>query len=136
MRRVFAVIASVALAVTIGLANGAAGERASEEEAFVLTQTACALALQYADGTGLVSQQLAGSIKVVKDFKGHVPQSLKPDESRLVDDISAHAGTLEFDNALASLVLACNNTGVTKLTAQQLLDLHEEIGQFPGDASG
>ena len=135
MRRVFAVIASVALAVTIGLANGAQASVQAKKKPSS-TQTACALALQYADGTGLVSQQLAGSIKVVKDFKGHVPELLKPDESRLVDDISADAGTLEFDNALASLVLACNNTGVTKLTAQQLLDLHEEIGQFPGDASG
>jgi hypothetical protein len=71
---------------------------------------------------------LGAGIKVVRAFKGHVPELLKPNERALANLISADGAPTDFVQALASVILTCSNTGAIKLTPDQLFSVQESTG--------
>lgn len=130
-----ALVATVVLVGPVGIAGSAqAGVQARKKPSS--TVTACKLALQYGQPTANIpggvdavqAVYLAGSIKVVKAFRGRVPELLKPNETQLVDAIAAGGGTIALLNALNSLILTCRNTGVIQLTPQQLASVQIATG--------
>jgi hypothetical protein len=130
MTRIFVVIASVALAGTIGVASSAQASVQAKKKPSP-TVTACNLAYKYGQhmdqitgGPAAVQAfYLSGSIKVVRAFKGKVPELLKPNETALVNDIAAGGDILATSGDLNALILTCNNTGVLHLTQGQIADV-------------
>jgi hypothetical protein len=135
VKRVFSVVASVALVGTVTIANSAQASLQARNRPSP-TVTACKLALKYGQPTanipgGIDAVQVvysAGSIKVVKAFRGRVPELLKPNEKRLVDAIAARGGTVDLANALNSLIGTCHDAGIIELTPQQLLNVQIATG--------
>lgn len=150
MKRCLAVIAIAALAGTVGLASGAQASVQAKKQPSS-TVTACKLALQTViiesvppgeaevviapwGPASLPDQALeqAASIKVVKDFKGHVPELLKPNETQLVNAIAADAGTVDLYSDLTLLASTCTNTGVIALMPQQRVDFQRRVQEVTG----